>query len=71
MMEGLGAPRLESLGTSSVEGLGLARVEALAPKMRAWSEQPYYYPYYKDPAQGISSFVDNKVQNMEREKTFL
>jgi len=51
MMEGLGAPRLES-----VEGLGLARVESsLAPKMRPWSEQPYYYPYYKDPAQELCS----------------
>ena len=53
MMEGLvGAPRLEGLGSSPVEGLGLSRVE---PKMRGWPEQPYYYPYYKDPPQGTST----------------
>ena len=55
MMEGLGGPRVESLASSTVEGLGLSRVEGLAPKMRSWPEQAYYYPYYKDPAQGISS----------------
>ena len=63
MMEGLGTPRVgglasstvEGLGLSSrVEGLGLSTMEGLAPKMRGWPEQPYYYPYYKDPAQGIS-----------------
>ena len=62
LMEGLGAPRVgglasstvEGLGLSSrVEGLGLSTMEGLAPKMRGWPEQPYYYPYYKDPAQGI------------------
>ena len=54
MMEGLGAPRLEGLaGSPRLEGLvgvGSPRLEGLAPKMRTWTEQPYYYPYYKDPA---------------------
>ena len=78
MMEGLGTPRVgglasstvEGLGLSSrVEGLGLSTMEGLAPKMRGWPEQPYYYPYYKDPAQGISVLLTSSISSAKHTVT--
>ena len=48
-------PIMEGLGMPRVEGVGPTRMEGITTKMRGWTDQPYYYPYYKDPAQGKSS----------------
>jgi len=49
-------PIMEGLGMPRVEGVGPTRMEGITTKMRGWTDQPYYYPYYKDPAQEVCSY---------------